>query len=209
LVAQLVTEVMPPTDTALSPQAMLAALHEHLAARWRLSYRLEPPHWSSNSQKIRLPHQVLVSPIERVGLSVPELVEQAAGQLDLDRSAASAYLQVLTLAEPTSKNLAVWNDWRPKQVSSVLDGLVERGLLTRGTCSRAGRDVFLPGAWEELKAPNLPIEAWKQMLYEGAPLDGRILPMRPLHELFAAAWQRVQLGDAPAFAPAPADGRCA
>jgi hypothetical protein len=71
LVAQLVTEVVPDTATAPSPNpgpdSILAALHEHLSARWRLGYRLEPPHWSSNSQKIRLPHQVLVDPITRVG----------------------------------------------------------------------------------------------------------------------------------------------
>ena len=135
-------------------------------------------------------------------LSVPDLVEQVASPLDLDRNAASAYLQVLTLAEPTSKNLAVWNNWPAKQLRTVLDLLVDRGLLVRGTRARAGRDVFLPGLWEDLKAPNLPIEAWKLPLYEGAPLDGRVLPLRPLHELFAAAWQRVQSGDAPAFAPA-------
>src|SRR5262249_40575261 len=34
---------------------------------WRMSYRLEPPHWSSTSQKIRMPHQVLLDPVERIG----------------------------------------------------------------------------------------------------------------------------------------------
>jgi hypothetical protein len=72
--------------------------------------------------------------------------------------------------------------------------------------ARAGRGVFLPGGWMEAKSPNLPVESWKTGLYGLAVPDGgrhltgplaKFLPLRPLPELFAAAWQRVQDGDVP------------
>src|SRR5262249_47329102 len=58
-------------------------------------------------------------------LSAPDLVARVASRLNLDESAATAYLQVLTLAEPTTRNLAAWNAWRPKQLTGSLTELVE------------------------------------------------------------------------------------
>lgn len=49
------------------PEAILAAIYEHVAERWRLEYQYEPPHWHTTSQKIRLPHQVLLQPDRRLG----------------------------------------------------------------------------------------------------------------------------------------------
>jgi pSer/pThr/pTyr-binding forkhead associated (FHA) protein len=62
LIEQLVLELEP------DPPDALAALHHYFSTRWRLSYREEPPHWDSSSQKIRLPHQVLLDPVERTGV---------------------------------------------------------------------------------------------------------------------------------------------
>ena len=71
---------------------------------------------------------------------------------------------------------------------------------------RAGRRLFLPGEWVPAAAPNLPLEAWKLPLYrltrdppDGRPRSpiGRFLLLRPLHQVFAAAWARLQSGDRP------------
>lgn len=45
----------------------LATIYQELAERWDISYRIEPPHWHSRSQKIRLTHQVLMDPARRTG----------------------------------------------------------------------------------------------------------------------------------------------
>jgi hypothetical protein len=183
------------------PPAHLAALTDSLRPSYAATRFLLGPDASAMAERVE--H----TPVPAGGyeanplLSVPELVDEVASDLKLERDAAAAFLQVLTLAEPTVRNLAVWNGWQPKRVAAVLDGLAERGLLVRGTRPRAGRGVFLPGVWQELSAPNLPIEAWKLALYDDAPLGGRVLPLKPLHELFLTAWRRVQSGDRPAFAP--------
>ena len=65
LVSQLVSELDSPVGD--DPSHFLDALHEQFATRWRLTYQLEPPHWDSASQKVRLPHQVLVDPVGRIG----------------------------------------------------------------------------------------------------------------------------------------------
>ena len=64
LIGQLASDLDP---SGANPSDLLAALHQQLSGQWRITYRLEPPHWSSTSQKIRLPHQVLVDPVERIG----------------------------------------------------------------------------------------------------------------------------------------------
>jgi hypothetical protein len=50
------------------PSHVLEAIHNHLSTHWQLSYRLEPPNWTSPGQKVRWPHQVLLDPERRVGL---------------------------------------------------------------------------------------------------------------------------------------------
>jgi hypothetical protein len=71
---------------------------------------------------------------------------------------------------------------------------------------RARRGLFVPGEWVPAAAPNLPLEAWKLPLYhlarhpsDGRPRSpiGRFLPLTPLHQIFAAAWGRLQGGDRP------------
>ena len=62
--------------------------------------------------------------------------------------------------------------------------------------------MFLPGPWEDLKAPDLPVESWCLRFHENRPL-GRLLGLRPLHRLFADAWAMVQSGDGPAFEEIP------
>jgi hypothetical protein len=140
------------------------------------------------------------------GQSCPELVKEVETALSLEEDAAILYLQVLALHEPTSKNLPRWNVWTPARLKKASAALIQNGLVVEGTRARAGRGIFLPGHWVELKAPNLPLEAWKLPLYGITmeknvamfPLD-RVVALRPLHEVFATAWHRLKSGDRPGF----------
>jgi hypothetical protein len=141
--------------------------------------------------------------------SAPELVKDASRTLGVAEDAAVVYLQTLALPDPTSKNVQRWNDWKPARYAKAVDELVKKKLFVSGKRQRAGREAFLPGGWENLKAPNLPLESWKLALHgveregkDGAQLRlpmGHLFLRRPAHELFAEAWGRVQRGDRPAY----------
>ena len=71
---------------------------------------------------------------------------------------------------------------------------------------RAGRDIFLPGGWEPLKQPNLPIETWKLTMFghhdaehlRGGSADV-IVCEGSIGGAFRIAWQRVMAGDTPRY----------
>lgn len=130
-------------------------------------------------------------------LSVPGLVEEVAAKLGTDTDAAALYLQILTLARPTDRNVRRWNGWSAKQHKEVARRLVATGTVVEEKRPRAGRTLFVPDDWVEFNAPDLPVETgklsahlaepamWKQLR---APLLGQ-LPPAPLHEMFAQAWE--------------------
>ncbi|MGW6983021.1 hypothetical protein ACWGE1_26905 [Streptomyces sp. NPDC054932] len=130
--------------------------------------------------------------------SCPELVTRVAAELGVGADAASLYLQVAALAAPTDRNVRRWNGWSAKRHKEVLAELLGTGAVMEAKRARAGRTVFLPGEWTELKAPNLPLEAVKLASHRVRPLwsnsvrapFGRVLPTAPLHEMFAEAWER-------------------
>ncbi|MFI6290689.1 hypothetical protein ACIBEJ_03850 [Nonomuraea sp. NPDC050790] len=126
----------------------------------------------------------------------PDVVAAAAGHLGLDEDAAVLYLQLLTLLEPTDRNVRTWNDWTPARHKKAAAVLAERGLVMAAKRERAGRGLFLPGGWTKGKAPDLPAETWKlETLY---PLTlARRLPETSLPELFERAWQHVRDGKGP------------
>ncbi|MBT2402911.1 MULTISPECIES: hypothetical protein [unclassified Streptomyces] len=75
--------------------------------------------------------------------------------------------------------------------------LAASGAVVTDKRARAGRTVFVPGPWTELKASHLPLDAAKLDLllavdsYRKEPYGpyARLLSPLPLHELFARAWQ--------------------
>ncbi|MFD0891932.1 hypothetical protein ACFQ08_45890, partial [Streptosporangium algeriense] len=76
-------------------------------------------------------------------------------------------------------------------------------LVVEASRARAGRSLFLPGAWTDLRTPRLPFEQWKAPLYdlisgESAQL-GVAVPIEPAAALYARAWRRVRDGDLPRF----------
>ncbi len=131
-------------------------------------------------------------------VSAPALVAAVVAERKLSPTAATLYLQLLTLAEPTQRSVILWNDWKPPVYKQAAAELVARKLVVEGKRERAGREIFLPGAWEKGQGKALPMERWKQPLYA---LDKGVLPrpvpLRPLHELFAVALERVRSGDVP------------
>jgi len=129
-------------------------------------------------------------------LSVPDLVDEAAEALRASRDAAALYLQLLTLPRPTDRNVRTWNGWTAARHKAAQAELVERGAVVQEKRPRAGRSVFIPGGWTVLKAPHLPLETYKLDLHLAAVNDRkevvapvtRLMPPKPLHEMFADAW---------------------
>ncbi|MFD7340651.1 hypothetical protein ACFV98_32385 [Streptomyces violascens] len=130
--------------------------------------------------------------------SCPDLVARVAPELGVGADAAALYLQLATLAAPTDRNVRRWNGWSAKRHTEVRTELLGAGMVVEAKRARAGRTLFLPGEWTELKAPHLPLETVKLAAHAVRPLWGskihsplgRILPTAPLHEMFADAWER-------------------
>lgn len=139
--------------------------------------------------------------------SRPKLVREVQKKFEVSENAAAYYLQVLTLHDPTDKNVKTWNGWTAAQIKKAAAELVERDLVLEAKRARAGRKVFLPGAWEALKSPHLPLETWKLPLYQldraasgyTEPILDRILPLEPVDSLFDKAWKRLASGDVPRY----------
>ncbi|MBS2034181.1 hypothetical protein JST97_04290 [bacterium] len=130
-------------------------------------------------------------------LSAPELVAEVQAKFALSQPAATLYLQTLALARPTSKNIQIWNDWKAPLYKQASEELCRAGLLLEARRARAGRSHFLPGGWENRRAPDLPLESFKLPLYN--QVLGRVLALEPLHCLFARAWSLVLEGKGPAY----------
>ncbi|GAA4915067.1 hypothetical protein LX16_4242 [Stackebrandtia albiflava] len=132
--------------------------------------------------------------------SVPHLVAEARDDLGLSEEAATLYLQLLALPEPTDRNVRTWNGWTPARHKKAIAELLEKELVVAAKRSRAGRGVFLPGGWQDLKAPAKPRETWKEPLYPAPPTSyyaSSPLVNRPLTELFTQAWRRHTSGEGP------------
>ncbi|MFF4813985.1 hypothetical protein ACFY2K_05315 [Kitasatospora sp. NPDC001309] len=131
-------------------------------------------------------------------LSAPELVAEAARTHGLGEDAAALYLQLLALPDPTDRNAARWTGWKPARLKRARAELAAGALVLEAKRARAGRSLFLPGGWQEAKAPALPVETWKAGLYQ-LSTHRPVLPHLPVPELFARAWQRTLDGDTPGY----------
>ncbi|MFI1975696.1 DNA-binding protein [Streptomyces wedmorensis] len=135
--------------------------------------------------------------------SVPELVQEVSRSHGLGADAAALYLMLLALPDPTDRNTARWTGWKPARLKAARAELAAGELVVTAVRARAGRSLFLPGAWAEQSAPVLPVEQWKLPMYGTVsgtrPVLGALLPTEPVTELFARAWQRILDGDVPRF----------
>ncbi|MFF5706407.1 hypothetical protein ACFY7H_28570 [Streptomyces sp. NPDC012794] len=128
-------------------------------------------------------------------LSAPELVAEAAESLGVGPDAAALYLQLLALARPTDRAVRRWNGWTAARHKAAQAELAASGAVESGKRPRAGRTLFVPGGWTELRAPHLPVEHAKLAAHlasaSGTTLHApllRLLAPLPPHELFARAW---------------------
>ncbi|WP_328849596.1 hypothetical protein [Micromonospora zamorensis] len=136
--------------------------------------------------------------------SVPHVVAEAAESLGVGPDAATLYLQLLALPDPTDRNVAVWTGWKSARIKQARQELRDAGgLVVEAKRPRAGRSLFLPCGWLALKAPHLPVETWKAPLLtmdgQGNPTFGVVVPRVPVSQLFEQAWARVRDGDRPTF----------
>ncbi len=135
--------------------------------------------------------------------SVPELVAQVRERFGVSEDAAVLFLQTLTLYNPTTANVRIWNGWTAARYTKAGKELVVKKILVEAKRARAGRSYFIDGGWEAFKTPHLPIETWKLQIYRTtadahSPL-GNIVVLEPVHTLFERAWKRFEDGDVPSF----------
>ncbi|MFB6815438.1 DNA-binding protein [Streptomyces sp. NPDC056347] len=135
--------------------------------------------------------------------SVPGHVAEVAEARALTADAATLYLMLLAMPDPTDRNTARWTGWKPARLKAARAELAATDLVVSAVRARAGRSLFLPGAWSEQPTPLLPVEQWKLPMYGvatgGRPALGALVPVEPAAELFARAWQRILEGDLPRF----------
>jgi hypothetical protein len=128
-------------------------------------------------------------------LSAPDLVDAAATRHHLDRDAATLYLQLLALIDCGDAPIRELNGWSQAKHKKAAAALVSANLVLEQKHPRANRKFVLDSPWEQLFPPHPAVERSKLPLYDArmegpalaAPL-GRVVPLRPLHEIFAAAW---------------------
>ncbi|MEU0544906.1 hypothetical protein ABZ319_34045 [Nocardia sp. NPDC005978] len=132
--------------------------------------------------------------------TVPDLVDEVAATHGLSADAAALYLQLLTLKDPTDRNIRRWNGWKPPRHTAARDLLLARGLVIEDRRKKAGRTVFIGSRWvgkPGLELWKLPLhnltEGWRDRI-EGSRVT---VPRRALPDLYRAAWDRVRTGDVP------------
>ncbi|WP_439678373.1 hypothetical protein [Embleya sp. MST-111070] len=137
--------------------------------------------------------------------SAPDLVARVAEELGLDADAATLYLQLLVLEAPTDAHTRRWNQWSPARHRKARAALAGTDLVVQDKRTRAGRTLFLPGAWVGAATGELPLmEAWKAQLLGveltpgGHVITSRSTVERTLPDLFAHAWSLVRSGQGPA-----------
>lgn len=152
--------------------------------------------------------------------SVPDLATDVAQRLGVGPDAATYYLMLLAMPDPTDRNVRLWTGWKTPRIKAAGDELADASHVLRASRPRAGRKFFLPGGWEIRKAPQLPLEQWKLSLFEPwrtdpaphvtierytddyereKPTMEAIVPLQPAADLYRQAWQRVLDGDEPRF----------
>ncbi|MEU9334412.1 DNA-binding protein [Streptomyces sp. NPDC048290] len=137
------------------------------------------------------------------GRSVPDLVTEVAKEYGLGEDAATLYLMLLAMPDPTDRATARWTGWKPARLKAARAELAATDLVVEATRTRAGRSLFLPGGWAEQSAPRVPLERWKLPLFDVVDGEhasfGVIVPTEPVADLYRRAWERVRSGDGPRF----------
>jgi hypothetical protein len=137
-----VLEVTATVDSNAPAEDLLAGLFDVLAERWHLTYRLEPPHWSADSQKVRLPHQVLLDDAGRHGegtcLDLALLVAAC-----LENLGVQPLVAILDLGEWWHALVGCWDPPEPGLESLRFDAgtLLDRAIWVDPTCATRDREI--------------------------------------------------------------------
>lgn len=110
---------------------------------------------------------------------------------------------LLTLPDPTDRRVRQWTGWSAPALKAAQQQVRATGLVVEARRARAGRNLFAPGPWLDLKAPRLPIEADKLTLLppnaaRACAAHTVVIPTCPLPALFAQAWRTRHASGAPA-----------
>jgi len=130
-------------------------------------------------------------------VSAKETVASMREAAGLDEDAATLYLQMLALPNPTRKLVLQVNGWKPARYEAAAQALVKQKLLIEGKRERAGREIFLPGAWDK-KSRGLSMEAYKASSYDRVCFDEAQVTVAP-RTLYERAFARLSSGDKPGF----------
>lgn len=128
--------------------------------------------------------------------SVPKLVAEAREALGVSDDAAGLYLQMLALPSPTKKLVTQVTGWSSARYEKAAAELLKKKWVIEGKRERAGRSVFLPGAWDKVR--GIAMEGYKVGLFGSIAFDEPMLTVAP-HEAYARAWARWKSGDRPGF----------
>lgn len=130
-------------------------------------------------------------------VSAKETVASLREAAGLDEDAAALYLQMLALPNPTKKLVLLLNGWKPARYEAAAQCLVKQKLVIEGKRERAGREIFLPGAWDK-KSRGLSMEAYKASNYDRLCFDEAQVTVAP-RTLYERAYARISSGDKPGF----------
>ncbi|MFJ3791221.1 hypothetical protein [Kitasatospora sp. NPDC090091] len=163
------------TDLRILLSGDLAALGHHLSADADRA-----PGWEQDPRR-----------------SAPGVVAECAAALGVSADAAALYLMLLALPDPTDRRVRQWTGWSGAALKAAQQQVRATGLVVEARRARAGRSLFTPGPWLDLKVPRLPVEAGKLALLPAtAARPGAahtaLVPTRPLPTLFTQAWQQTQ-----------------
>lgn len=125
--------------------------------------------------------------------SVPELVARVAEEHGLGSEAATLYLQLLAMPNPTDRRVRAWNRWNAAAHKAAVAELVAKGLVLEEKRPKSGRGIVLAGDWHKARNEpgSRPMEYWKIRLLNELGLSERSdWPAMPLPELFEAAWKK-------------------
>lgn len=139
-------------------------------------------------------------------VSTPETVDAMTTDLTVSPDAATYLLQLLTLTDPTDRNIREWNHWTKNQLDTTRTELLTTlpDHLIEAKRAHAGRTLFLTGTWwpgrqntpgiEEWKTEFHPVRLWAGKAWTYIPGTPSFLPPATL---FRAGWRRWRAGDRP------------
>jgi hypothetical protein len=159
-VAALAAEVTAAVDPDASAEQLLGALFEVVAERWQMVYRLEPPHWSADSQKVRLPHQVLLDDAGRRGegtcLDLALLFAACLENLGLQ-----AVVAIIDVGQWWHALVGCWDPPEPalETLRFVEMAMVDRAIWVDPTCATRDECIRRPFAAARTEAESSFVQA--------------------------------------------------